>query len=385
MEQLEKETFAEMFEESSRMNPIHNGQIVEGTILEVTGDTAVLDIGSYLDGILTQDQLLQEGETMDDYPVGTKLTVVIKKVDTKNSQVILSKKDADRLKVWTELDEMKEAKTPLTVKVVSAVKGGLRVRYQGIQGFIPASQVDTKYTEDLNQFAGQELEVLLLEVNHERHEFTATRRELLRKQRTEAREQVLSTVKVGDRLEGKVVRIENYGAFVEIAPNVSGLLHVSDMSWSRIKHPGNVVKVGDYVTVAVNAVDTEKGRIGLSLKDTVENPWENMPFEVNDILDGCTVNRIISSGAFIQVSEQLEGFLPISQIVDRRLKTVTEVLKEGDVISVRILSIDKDQLRISVSMKGVEQTGGVDLSAPAEEPAAEEAPGEAPTEAPAEE
>ena len=385
MEQLEKETFAEMFEESSRMNPIHNGQIVEGTILEVTGDTAVLDIGSYLDGILTQDQLLQEGETMDDYPVGTKLTVVIKKVDTKNSQVILSKKDADRLKVWTELDEMKEAKTPLTVKVVSAVKGGLRVRFQGIQGFIPASQVDTKYTEDLNQFAGQELEVLLLEVNHERHEFTATRRELLRKQRTEAREQVLSTVKVGDRLEGKVVRIENYGAFVEIAPNVSGLLHVSDMSWSRIKHPGNVVKVGDYVTVAVNAVDTEKGRIGLSLKDTVENPWENMPFEVNDILDGCTVNRIISSGAFIQVSEQLEGFLPISQIVDRRLKTVTEVLKEGDVISVRILSIDKDQLRISVSMKGVEQTGGVDLSAPAEEPAAEEAPAEAPTEAPAEE
>ena len=366
-------------------NPIHNGQIVEGTILEVTGDTAVLDIGSYLDGILTQDQLLQEGETMDNYPVGTKLTVVIKKVDTKNSQVILSKKDADRLKVWTELDEMKEAKTPLTVKVVSAVKGGLRVRYQGIQGFIPASQVDTKYTEDLNQFAGQELEVLLLEVNHERHEFTATRRELLRKQRTEAREQVLSTVKVGDRLEGKVVRIENYGAFVEIAPNVSGLLHVSDMSWSRIKHPGNVVKVGDYVTVAVNAVDTEKGRIGLSLKDTVENPWENMPFEVNDILDGCTVNRIISSGAFIQVSEQLEGFLPISQIVDRRLKTVTEVLKEGDVISVRILSIDKDQLRISVSMKGVEQTGGVDLSAPAEEPAAEEAPAEAPTEAPAEE
>ena len=380
MEQLEKETFAEMFEESSRMNPIHNGQIVEGTILEVTGDTAVLDIGSYLDGILTQDQLLQEGETMDDYPVGTKLTVVIKKVDTKNSQVILSKKDADRLKVWTELDEMKEAKTPLTVKVVSAVKGGLRVRFQGIQGFIPASQVDTKYTEDLNQFAGQELEVLLLEVNHERHEFTATRRELLRKQRTEAREQVLSTVKVGDRLEGKVVRIENYGAFVEIAPNVSGLLHVSDMSWSRIKHPGNVVKVGDYVTVAVNAVDTEKGRIGLSLKDTVENPWENMPFEVNDILDGCTVNRIISSGAFIQVSEQLEGFLPISQIVDRRLKTVTEVLKEGDVISVRILSIDKDQLRISVSMKGVEQTGGVDLSAPAEEPAAEEAPAEAPAE-----
>ena len=209
MEQLEKETFAEMFEESSRMNPIHNGQIVEGTILEVTGDTAVLDIGSYLDGILTQDQLLQEGETMDNYPVGTKLTVVIKKVDTKNSQVILSKKDADRLKVWTELDEMKEAKTPLTVKVVSAVKGGLRVRYQGIQGFIPASQVDTKYTEDLNQFAGQELEVLLLEVNHERQEFTATRRELLRKQRTEAREQVLSTVKVGDRLEGKVVRIEN--------------------------------------------------------------------------------------------------------------------------------------------------------------------------------
>lgn len=380
MSNFENENFAEMFEESSRMNPIRNGQLVEGTILEVTGDTAVLDIGSYLDGILTQDQLLADGETMDQYPVGTKLTVVIKKVDTKNSQVILSKKDADRVKVWSELDSIKEEQTPITVKVANAVKGGLRVRYQGIQGFVPASQVDTKYTEDLTQFAGTEMDVLILEVNHERHEFTATRRDLLRKQKAEAKAQVLNTVQVGDHLEGRVVRIENYGAFVEIAAGVSGLLHVSDMSWSRIKHPGNVVKVGDQVTVAVNSVDLEKGRIGLSLKDLTENPWENMPFDVNDILDGCTVNRIITSGAFVQISEHLEGFLPISQIVERRLKTVSEVLKEGDLISVRILSIDKEQQRISISMKGVEQTGGVDLSAPAEEAPAEEAPAEAPAE-----
>jgi len=361
----------QLLEQDTAMRPVHNGQLLTGEVVENTGDQAILNVGRMYDGVLTQDQL-PEGETLDQFPVGTQMNLSVVKVDTKNSQIILSKKDADRVKVYEELNELKESGAPLTVKVVSVVKGGLRVRYKGVQGFVPASHVDTHYTEDLDQFVGKEIDTEVMEVNQERREFTASRRNLLKKQREEAKAKALATLKVGDRVEGTVVRIEPYGAFIEIMPGVSGLLHISDMSWSRIKHPSNVLKMGDHVVVGVNQVDQEKGRIGLSLKDVTENPWENLPFQTGDIIDGCTVNRIISSGAFVQVSDQLEGFLPISQIADRRLESVNEVLKVGDLISVRILNIDKDQLRLSVSMKGVDQQN-VNVSEPAADTKTEEA------------
>ena len=361
----------QLLEQDTAMRPVHNGQLLTGEVVENTGDQAILNVGRMYDGVLTQDQL-PEGETLDQFPVGTQMNLSVVKVDTKNSQIILSKKDADRVKVYEELNELKESGAPLTVKVVSVVKGGLRVRYKGVQGFVPASHVDTHYTEDLDQFVGKEIDTEVMEVNQERREFTASRRNLLKKQREEAKAKALATFKVGDRVEGTVVRIEPYGAFIEIMPGVSGLLHISDMSWSRIKHPSNVLKMGDHVVVGVNQVDQEKGRIGLSLKDVTENPWENLPFQTGDIIDGCTVNRIISSGAFVQVSDQLEGFLPISQIADRRLESVNEVLKVGDLISVRILNIDKDQLRLSVSMKGVDQQN-VNVSEPAADTKTEEA------------
>lgn len=360
----------QLLEQDTAMRPVHNGQLLTGEVVENTGDQAILNVGRMYDGVLTQDQL-PEGETLDQFPVGTQMNLSVVKVDTKNSQIILSKKDADRVKVYEELNELKESGAPLTVKVVSVVKGGLRVRYKGVQGFVPASHVDTHYTEDLDQFVGKEIDTEVMEVNQERREFTASRRNLLKKQREEAKAKALATLKVGDRVEGTVVRIEPYGAFIEIMPGVSGLLHISDMSWSRIKHPSNVLKMGDHVVVGVNQVDQEKGRIGLSLKDVTENPWENLPFQTGDIIDGCTVNRIISSGAFVQVSDQLEGFLPISQIADRRLESVNEVLKVGDLISVRILNIDKDQLRLSVSMKGVDQQN-VNVSEPAADTKTEE-------------
>ncbi|HCA34591.1 MAG TPA: hypothetical protein DEP00_05955 [Lachnospiraceae bacterium] len=361
----------QLLEQDTAMRPVHNGQLLTGEVVENTGDQAILNVGRMYDGVLTQDQL-PEGETLDQFPVGTQMNLSVVKVDTKNSQIILSKKDADRVKVYEELNELKESGAPLTVKVISVVKGGLRVRYKGVQGFVPASHVDTHYTEDLDQFVGKEIDTEVMEVNQERREFTASRRNLLKKQREEAKAKALATLKVGDRVEGTVVRIEPYGAFIEIMPGVSGLLHISDMSWSRIKHPSNVLKMGDHVVVGVNQVDQEKGRIGLSLKDVTENPWENLPFQTGDIIDGCTVNRIISSGAFVQVSDQLEGFLPISQIADRRLESVNEVLKVGDLISVRILNIDKDQLRLSVSMKGVDQQN-VNVSEPAADTKTEEA------------
>lgn len=372
--------FENMLDEQTK--PLHSGDVVEGTIEEINDDSAILNIGSNMDGVLTKDQL-SDNETMDQFKVGDKVKLIVKKVDTKNTQYLLSKKDADRIRIWDDLEKMKEEDQPLTVKVVAVVKGGLRVRYQGIQGFIPASHANIRYVEDLSQFVGQEEETEILEINRDRHEFTASRRNFLVKKEREMKERAMEQLQVGDHVHGKVVGIEKYGAFVEIAPGVTGLLHIGDMSWTHIRRPENVVKMGQEIDVAVNQIDKEKGRIGLSLKDMVPNPWENLPFGVGDILDGCSVNRIINSGAFVQVAEMLEGFLPISQIVNRRIETVNEVLKVGDLVSVRVINIDPAQQRLTVTMKGVDQQN-VDLSKPEEEaPAEAEEEAESKEEAPA--
>lgn len=354
------ENFEAMLEAS--FQPVHNGDVIEGTILQVSGDTAVVDIGSYMDGILTQDELLYDGETMEQFPEGTRLTLMVKRVDTRNSQILLSRKEADRIIVWDELEEKKGQQHSIPVRVRSAVKGGLRVQYKSVQGFMPASQADDHYVEDLSEYEGRELDALVLKVDREKREFTCSHKEYLRQAEKEARQNALHTLAVGDRLTGRVVKLEQYGAFVELQPGVIGLIHISDMAWTRIKHPSDMVNIGDTVTVAVQEIDTERGRISLSLKAAGENPWEVLPFREGDILPGRTVTHLIHSGAFVQLTDAIEGFLPISQISEKRIQTVREVLQEGDTVNVRVLRVDIQQQRISLTMKEVPQGAEEELS-----------------------
>ncbi|MBQ7016239.1 MAG: S1 RNA-binding domain-containing protein [Firmicutes bacterium] len=347
------ESFADLFEASFQR--VNNGDIVEGTILQVSGDTAVVDIGSYMDGILAQDELLYDGENWEQYPEGTRLTLMVKRVDTRNSQILLSKKEADKVVIWDELEEKKAEPASILVRVKSAVKGGLRIQYKSVQGFIPASQVEDHYVEELDEYVGQDLEVLIINVDREKRDFTGSRKELIRKAEKVAKQTALSALKPGDRLTGRVVKLERYGAFVELQPGVIGLLHVSDMAWTRIKHPSDMVNVGDPVTVSVQEIDKERGRISLSLKAVGENPWDNLPFSVGDVLGGKEVTHMIASGAFVKLTDVIEGFIPISQISEKRIQNVREVLDEGDVVNVKVLRIDADQQRISLTMKEVPQ------------------------------
>ena len=347
------ESFADLFEASFQR--VNNGDILEGTILQVSGDTAVMDIGSYMDGILAQDELLYDGETWEQYPEGTRLTLMVKRVDTRNSQILLSKKEADKVVIWDELEEKKAETATILVRVKSAVKGGLRIQYKSVQGFIPASQVEDHYVEELDEYVGRDLEVLIINVDREKRDFTGSRKELIRKAEKVAKQTALNALKPGDRLTGRVVKLERYGAFVELQPGVIGLLHVSDMAWTRIKHPSDMVNVGDPVTVSVQEIDKERGRISLSLKTVGENPWDNLPFSVGDVLGGKTVTHMIASGAFVKLTDVIEGFIPISQISEKRIQNVREVLDEGDVVNVKVLRIDVEQQRISLTMKEVPQ------------------------------
>lgn len=347
--------FYEMFEAS--MKPIHNGDMLEGTIVEVGAEAAILDLGSYMDGILPEDQL-ENGETLNDLKVGQKIRVAVRRVDTRNSQIMLSKRDADRVIAWRDLSDHQKEGDAVLVKVESAVKGGLRVRCGSASGFMPASQVDLSYQEDLSVFVGQELKAEIMEVDPEKKDFTCSRKRVLIKEREMAKERLFQTLKEGDRRQGKVVELRPYGAFVEIEDGVTGLLHVSDMSWSRVSHPSDVVSVGDLVEVGVTKVDPENQRISLSLKAVMDDPWSMLDFGVGSILTDKEVLRIIPSGAFIHLSEAIGGFLPISQITEKRLRSVSEVLKIGQKVTVKVVSIRPEEHRISLSMKEIDQETG---------------------------
>ena len=347
--------FYEMFEAS--MKPIHNGDMLEGTIVEVGAEAAILDLGSYMDGILPEDQL-ENGETLSDLKVGQKIRVAVRRVDTRNSQIMLSKRDADRVIAWRDLSDHQKEGDAVLVKVESAVKGGLRVRCGSASGFMPASQVDLSYQEDLSVFVGQELKAEIMEVDPEKKDFTCSRKRVLIKEREMAKERLFQTLKEGDRRQGKVVELRPYGAFVEIEDGVTGLLHVSDMSWSRVSHPSDVVSVGDLVEVGVTKVDPENQRISLSLKAVMDDPWSMLDFGVGSILTDKEVLRIIPSGAFIHLSEAIDGFLPISQITEKRLRSVSEVLKIGQKVTVKVVSIRPEEHRISLSMKEIDQETG---------------------------
>ncbi|MBO4887781.1 MAG: S1 RNA-binding domain-containing protein [Firmicutes bacterium] len=347
--------FYEMFEAS--MKPIHNGDMLEGTVVEVGAEAAILDLGSYMDGILPDDQL-EAGETLNDLKVGQKIRVAVRRVDTRNSQIMLSKRDADRVIAWRDLTDHQKEGSAVLVKVESAVKGGLRVRCGSASGFMPASQVDLAYHEDLSEFVGQELKAEIMEVDPEKKDFTCSRKRVLLKEREMAKERLFQTLKEGDRRKGKVVELRPYGAFVEIEDGVTGLLHVSDMSWSRISHPSDVVSIGDLVEVGVTRVDPDNQRISLSLKAVMDDPWSMLDFGVGSILTDKEVLRIISSGAFIHLTDAIDGFLPISQISEKRLRNVGEVLKVGQKVTVRVVSIRPEEHRISLSMKDIDQETG---------------------------
>ena len=310
-----------------------------------------------MDGILPEDQL-ENGETLNDLKVGQKIRVAVRRVDSRNSQIMLSKRDADRVIAWRDLSDHQKEGDAVLVKVESAVKGGLRVRCGSASGFMPASQVDLSYQEDLSVFVGQELKAEIMEVDPEKKDFTCSRKRVLIKEREMAKERLFQTLKEGDRRQGKVVELRPYGAFVEIEDGVTGLLHVSDMSWSRVSHPSDVVSVGDLVEVGVTKVDPENQRISLSLKAVMDDPWSMLDFGVGSILTDKEVLRIIPSGAFIHLSEAIDGFLPISQITEKRLRSVSEVLKIGQKVTVKVVSIRPEEHRISLSMKEIDQETG---------------------------
>ena len=275
------------------------------------------------------------------------------KTNDQEGTIMLSKKRIDAIKGWEDIAAAMDAEEILTGKVTEVVKGGVIVLYNGIRVFIPASQAVANRGDDLEALKGQDVQFRIIEVNRQRRRAVGSIRSVLREQRKAAQAKFWESVEEGQEFTGTVKSLTNFGAFVDLG-GVDGMIHISELSWNRIKHPSEVVSVGDTVQVYVKSLDRENGKISLGYKKKEDNPWEKFKanYKVGDEIDA-TIVSITPFGAFAQIIDGVDGLIHISQLADKRVENVKDIVAIGDVVKVKIIDIDIDNKRISISMRAL--------------------------------
>ncbi|MBQ6476486.1 MAG: bifunctional 4-hydroxy-3-methylbut-2-enyl diphosphate reductase/30S ribosomal protein S1 [Clostridia bacterium] len=352
-ETSEESSFAqelEAFEKKSTR--IRNHQIIKGEVLYVNDEEVVVNIGGKSEGFIQKSDFSSDPNVnlREAVKEGDEIEVEVIKKDSEGNY-ILSKKNVDSKKNWRNVIEANENGEVIKVTVKEAVKGGLVADAFGIRAFIPASHVAMRYVDNMEKFVGQEMDVKIIELDKAKHRVVASRKEVLVEEAEAAKKRVWENLEVGMRIKGTVQRLTNFGAFVDIG-GVDGLIHINDLSWGRIKHPSDVVKPGDEVEVEVLALDQEKERISLGYKQTKAHPWDGAveKYPSGAVVKGKVV-RIVPFGAFVELESGLDGLVHISNIANRRLEKVEDALKVGDEVDVKILEVNPENKRISLSIK----------------------------------
>lgn len=334
------------------------GDVVKGEILAFDDQKQVIVgiEGTGVEGVVPARELTS-GVDEGAYKVGDELDlVVISKIgsDKEGGSFLLSQRRLAARKVWDDIEKKFEAGETIKAPVTQVVKGGLVVD-AGVRGFIPASMVSDHFVEDLNQYKGQELELKIVELEPSENRLILSHKEIVQQEREANKKAVLDKLVVGDVVEGKVARLTNFGAFIDLG-GVDGLVHVSEISFERVGKPSDVLKVGQDVKVKVLAVDPEKDRISLSIKQTLPQPWDNITEKVaeGDVLEG-TVKRLTSFGAFVEVFPGVEGLVHISQISHKHIATPNEVLASGEKVKVKVLNVNAEEHRLALSIKALQE------------------------------
>lgn len=346
----------EMKSEMAEVTPLNRGDVVKGKVIKVEDHQVLVDVNYKFDGVIPISELssLHVEKASDVLAEGDEVEVKVMRLNDEEDKLILSKKAVDAERAWEDLQQKFESGETLEAEVADVVKGGLVVDL-GVRGFIPASLVERHFVEDFSDYKGRQLTLKVIEIDASKNKLILSRKAVLDEEQERKKVETLNSLEAGAILEGTVQRITDFGAFVDIG-GVDGLVHVSELAWHRVEHPAEALSEGEKVNVKVLKVDTANERISLSIKETQKGPWDQVSDVLNsgDIVEG-TVKRLVSFGAFVEVYEGVEGLVHISQISRRHISTPSEVLEEGQTVKVKILDMQPEQKRISLSIKDAEQ------------------------------
>ena len=342
-------------------------EVVNGTVHQVTENGIIVDMGCKKDGIIPKEEVTLEGDQKltDLFKAGDEIQAKVVKTDDGEGVITLSKKKLEVNEHWNEINDALENKTTITVKVLRQVNGGVIAAYKEVSGFIPLSQLSDKYVENADEFIGKELPVKVTRVDLKRGRTVFSHKAILDEEKKKQIEAVWNSLNVGDVVEGTVMRFTDYGAFVDLG-GIDGLLHISEISWGKLKHPQEVLQIGDRVKVKILSMNEEKGKISLGLKQTTPEPWSVIEekYQVGQVVTGKVV-QIKEYGAFVELEPGLDGLVHISEVAHKRVNDIAEELTLGQTVEAKILEIDTERKRISLSIKRT-------VEAPAEEAEAAE-------------
>ncbi len=334
------------------------GEVVSGTVVRIDKDEVLLDIGWKSEGVIPSHELSirRSVDPGDEVSLGEGVDALVLTKEDAEGRLILSKKRARFEKAWRKIEAAAESGEAVEGVVIEVVKGGL-ILDLGVRGFLPASLVDIRRVHNLEEFTGQTIECKVIELNRSRNNVVLSRRAVLEDERKEVREQILTRLQPGQIVEGKVSNIVDFGAFVDLE-GIDGLIHISEISWSHVNHPSEVLKIGETVQVKVLDIDRDRQRISLGLKQTQEDPWQTVlnSYGPGSSLSG-KVTKVVAFGAFVEIVPGVEGLVHISELAEHHVETPGEVVQPGEEVRVKILEIDEERRRISLSIKRVGEGG----------------------------
>ena len=338
------------------------GDVVKGEVLAIDDNRQVIVgiEGAGVEGVIPLRELTtdRDADVNDLVKVGDVLDLVVVSTigsDKEGGSYLLSKRRLEARRAWEEIASKHSVDDIVEAPVTQAVKGGLVVDVEGVRGFVPASMIENRFVQDLNQYKGQTIRAKIIEINAADSRLILSRRDVLNEERSAALARIFDELSVGDVIEGKVARMTNFGAFIDLG-GVDGLVHVSEISHERVSQPSDVLSVGEDVKVKVLGLDPEKERISLSIKATQPGPWEAAASEAPEgtVLEG-TVKRVVDFGAFVEVFPGVEGLVHVSQISHKHIANPSDVLKAGDKVKVKVLEVNPDKQRLSLSIKALEE------------------------------